>query len=94
MTSTRRLPTPNTDAYDWQRWAACRTVSNTLFFGMADERGATRREREERAKTICATCPVQLECRTHALTTAEPYGVWGGLTPAERQHVLKGAENR
>jgi WhiB family redox-sensing transcriptional regulator len=29
-----------------------------------------------------------LECREHALLQPEPYGVWGGLTAAERRVVL------
>jgi WhiB family redox-sensing transcriptional regulator len=31
---------------------------------------------------------VLLECREHALLQPEPYGVWGGLTAAERRVVL------
>jgi len=27
-------------------------------------------------------------CREHALKVHEPYGVWGGLTPRERQRIL------
>jgi len=29
-----------------------------------------------------------VECREHALVLPEPYGVWGGLTAAERRVVL------
>lgn len=56
-----------------------------LFFGPAGERGSARQQREERAKEICADCPVQQACLQHALAAAEPYGVWGGLTEGERQ---------
>ncbi len=87
MTSTRRLPPPHTNVYDWQRDAACREVNSTVFFGPVGERGGVRREREQRAKAICADCPVQLACRRHALDAAEPYGVWGGLTPEERRSL-------
>ena len=34
---------------------------------------------------MCATCPVIINCREHALATHEPYGVWGGLTEEERR---------
>jgi WhiB family redox-sensing transcriptional regulator len=27
-------------------------------------------------------------CREHALKVQEPYGVWGGLTPRERDRIL------
>lgn len=29
-----------------------------------------------------------VECREHALMQPEPYGVWGGLTAAERRVAL------
>lgn len=86
MTSTRRLPPARISFYDWQRHAACRTVDSSVFFGPAGERGRSRQQREQRAKTICADCPVQQACLQHALAVAEPYGVWGGLTEQERRN--------
>jgi len=32
----------------------------------------------ERAKTLCASCPIRRQCLTAALERAEPWGVWGG----------------
>lgn len=32
----------------------------------------------ERAKLLCAPCPVRAECLAGALNRAEPWGVWGG----------------
>lgn len=32
----------------------------------------------ERAKTLCAECPIRSQCLTAALDRAEPWGVWGG----------------
>jgi WhiB family transcriptional regulator, redox-sensing transcriptional regulator len=29
-------------------------------------------------------------CRSHALEVREPYGVWGGLTEAERESLYDG----
>ena len=29
-------------------------------------------------------CPVLTQCRQYALDAAEPYGIWGGMTPLER----------
>jgi WhiB family redox-sensing transcriptional regulator len=31
---------------------------------------------------------VRAQCAAHALTTREPYGVWGGFTEAERLRLL------
>jgi transcription factor WhiB len=46
--------------------------------------------REERAKQVCRTCPVMQQCRRHALSVREPYGVWGGLSKSERDALLGG----
>lgn len=32
----------------------------------------------ERAKTLCAACPVRARCLAAALDREEPWGVWGG----------------
>lgn len=32
----------------------------------------------ERAKSMCAGCPIRLQCLAAALDRAEPWGVWGG----------------
>jgi WhiB family transcriptional regulator, redox-sensing transcriptional regulator len=32
----------------------------------------------ERAKALCADCPIRSECLAEALQRAEPWGVWGG----------------
>ncbi|MFJ2187679.1 WhiB family transcriptional regulator [Kitasatospora sp. NPDC087861] len=72
----------------WHTGAACRRDEAGLFFAPSKEPTAARLSREEQAKQVCARCPVLLECREHALAQPEPYGVWGGLTAAERRVVL------
>jgi WhiB family redox-sensing transcriptional regulator len=32
----------------------------------------------ERAKSLCADCPIRRECLAAALEREEPWGVWGG----------------
>lgn len=32
----------------------------------------------ERAKALCGSCPIRLECLSGALRREEPWGVWGG----------------
>lgn len=32
----------------------------------------------ERAKRLCANCPIRRECLAGAVLRAEPWGVWGG----------------
>lgn len=42
----------------------------------------------EEQKEICRTCPLIDKCLKMALLGDEPFGVWGGMAPAERR-VLK-----
>ncbi|HEY9390536.1 MAG TPA: WhiB family transcriptional regulator [Mycobacteriales bacterium] len=90
MADIRRLPGPIADVWDWQLHGACRNVDSSLFFHPEGERGPARAAREAAAKAVCRRCPVIGECLRHALTTREPYGVWGGLSESEREEVLSG----
>ena len=85
MNQARRLPTPVADNWDWQLRGACRGLDSALFFHPDGERGHTRSERIARAKQVCHGCPVLAQCRAHALTAEELYGVWGGLSEADRR---------
>jgi WhiB family redox-sensing transcriptional regulator len=53
----------------------------SIFFPAA---GSRRARHEARAKSVCEACPVLTQCRQYALDGAEPYGIWGGMTPLER----------
>jgi WhiB family redox-sensing transcriptional regulator len=75
---------PLGELWDWQRMAACRGMDSSVFYCPTGERGPRRREREERARKICAACPVRQECAGMALTTKEEYGIWGGLSEGDR----------
>ncbi|MGW9031536.1 WhiB family transcriptional regulator [Streptomyces sp. NPDC055722] len=76
---------PLLDEWDWQSSASCRGMDSSVFFSPSDERGARRRQREQRAQEICSGCPVRRPCAAFALLTTQPYGVWGGLTEADRR---------
>ncbi len=89
MADTHRLPVPVTDIWDWQMRGACRGMDSALFFHPENERGPARVGREARAKEICRSCPVLDRCREHALAVHEPYGVWGGLSEAERDEIVR-----
>jgi WhiB family redox-sensing transcriptional regulator len=69
--------------------AACRGLDSEMFFHPEGERGSAKEARERAAKKLCATCPVIMECRAHALKVREPFGVWGGLTESERQVIYE-----
>jgi WhiB family redox-sensing transcriptional regulator len=57
----------------WRKRAACRHTEPELFFPVSAAGQA------ERAKKICAGCPVRRECLQFALATRQSDGVWGGL---------------
>lgn len=89
MTLVHLLPGPTADHWEWQYLGACRGEDSDLFYHPEGERGRARERRERQAKAICHACPVLEECRRHALSTQEPYGVWGGLGEQERQVLLR-----
>jgi WhiB family redox-sensing transcriptional regulator len=91
MADIAKLPAPVGTHWDWQVRAACRGLSASIFFHPDNERGRFRRQREAAAKAICDHCPVRLQCLDWALSVREPFGVWGGLTPAERDELMDGA---
>lgn len=69
----------------WQERAACQGSDARLFFGPEKERIRDREAREGAAKRVCANCPVLRDCRNHALQTPELFGIWGGLSEADRE---------
>jgi WhiB family redox-sensing transcriptional regulator len=88
MAEVRRLPAPRLGDWDWQVRAACRGIDTANFYHPENERGPSRTKRELRAKAVCSGCPVIENCRRWALSTREPYGVWGGLSAEEREAML------
>ena len=74
---------------EWVSEAACRgglqaDVADALFFPGRGHSG-------ERARTICATCPVRAECLQHALEVGEKFGIWGGTSEKERRELKRQA---
>lgn len=75
---------------DWRREAKCRGEAGADFFPpFGGERKRERVVREQRAKAICATCPVITPCLEQAVAGDERFGVWGGLTFEERLQVRR-----
>lgn len=72
---------------DWHADGACRDLDTEMFFHPDNERGPQRSERERAAKAVCARCPVVTQCAAWALGTREPYGIWGGLSEADREEL-------
>jgi WhiB family redox-sensing transcriptional regulator len=89
MADVSRLPVVVAEEWEWQLHGACRGADSSLFFHTDNERGLARTTREQRAKEICRSCPVLEQCREHALSVQEPYGIWGGLGEIERREMFR-----
>jgi WhiB family redox-sensing transcriptional regulator len=77
-------PLADARQWDWSTEAACHDDDQAVFFAPDGERQEARETREAQAKEICSWCPVRDTCAEYALTTPEPYGVWGGMGEDER----------
>lgn len=66
----------------WEDRARCSQYDPEIFFDPS-----VRAER--RAKSICAQCPVRLDCLDCALSVRAEFGVWGGLNGKERRSLLR-----
>ena len=87
MPADQRPQTFSDESPDWYRSAACRDVSTSAFYPPDNERGVLARRRVQRAKQICDSCPVIRICLATAISAGEKHGIWGGLTPQERQRL-------
>ena len=84
------------DDLDWHAQAACGgTEARPPVLGWdgwfpATLHTATQRRAEDAARDVCwQRCPVRTDCLEAALVNGETSGVWGGLTPAERQRLIR-----
>jgi WhiB family transcriptional regulator, redox-sensing transcriptional regulator len=68
---------------EWWTLAACQSADPDLFFPISGAGPA--RAQVERAKAVCAGCPVLSDCLRYALAAGPLQGVWGGLTEDERR---------
>jgi len=66
----------------WMLRARCREAKSGEFFP-SDGVGV------ERARRVCAECPVTTECLEYALTYRIEHGVWGGCSERERRRILR-----
>lgn len=41
----------------------------------------------DRAKVVCASCPVRKQCLRDSLENDDRWGIWGGYTAPERNRV-------
>lgn len=71
----------------WRERAACRSEDPELFFPIGiDGPGLLQ---VQRAKAVCARCPVIAECADAAMAAGESHGVWGGMDERERRDLSR-----
>lgn len=85
---------PQDAQWNWQEHGSCREADPLLFFHPQNERGSSRSRRDRSAKVVCAGCPVRMECADYAVRAREPYGVWGGLSEEDREHIYSRLDSR
>jgi WhiB family redox-sensing transcriptional regulator len=78
---------PRWERQDWMGRAECRGHTN-LFFAPLAERPQARERREAKARAICMSCPVLVQCRGFAHEHRE-HGFWGGESEEERALSLR-----
>ena len=69
-------------ATGWMALGSCRSYPPNMFFP-SDGVGV------DRARKICATCPVSSPCLEYALENHIDHGVWGGCSERERRRIAK-----
>ena len=76
-------PLPDPDSVNrWMAIGSCRMYPPATFFP-SDGVGV------DKARKICAGCPVSDTCLEHALEHRIEHGVWGGCSERERRRILK-----
>ncbi|PWG14035.1 WhiB family transcriptional regulator [Streptomyces sp. V2] len=88
MTHAATVPDTAERPGAWKNSAVCAGVDPELFFPtQGDSRGA------EDARTVCASCPVRLDCLEDALQAEtgrglhSRHGIYGGLNPRQRYRL-------
>ena len=85
---------PKDAQWFWQEHGSCLEADPLLFFHPQNERGSSRVRRDRTAKMVCAGCEVRMECADYAVRAREPYGVWGGLSEDDREHIYSRLDSR
>lgn len=67
---------------DWMANGNCAAQPPSVFFP-SDGAGV------ERARRICADCPMKTPCLEYALTNRVDHGVWGGTSERQRRRILR-----
>jgi len=72
---------------DWSR-ANCKGISTDLFF-LEEDLLRRKQITTSHIRRICFACPIRRECYRYGFEK-ERWGIWGGVTPNERNDIAKG----
>lgn len=73
----------------WTDQAACTGLDTNWWFPTTDHPNGGGDNHGRQAKTVCAQCPVQLQCLVDALVRNEDGGIWGGAGEDIRRHLAR-----
>ena len=69
------------------RHAACRGEDPELWYPFSSKSPLDVNAAGETAKDICRRCPHRQECVQWAVHLDDQHGIWGGLTPEQRDPI-------
>jgi WhiB family redox-sensing transcriptional regulator len=76
---------------DWRHRAACQDEDPELFFPVSEVGPGARQT--QKAKAVCAGCPVRSQCLEYAQDNGLDYGIFGGTTETERRMLRRRARS-
>jgi hypothetical protein len=77
---------------DWEK-AACKGFYTELFYKVEEETKLLKKVVTiDFFRNLCLACPLWKDCLNYG-SKYEKYGVWGGMTTAERDSFLNNSNN-
>lgn len=73
----------------WRERGACLGVDPELFYPVGE--GVAVAAQTDRARRVCAGCPVRTECLAEVMASEDPglrWGIAGGLSPVDRSELF------
>jgi WhiB family redox-sensing transcriptional regulator len=74
----------NTNEIDWTE-GLCTQTDPDIFFPEKGDHTTSHA-----AKSVCASCPLVVECLMGAIDRNEEFGIWGGSSYKNRLDIKKG----
>lgn len=84
QSARRNPPPPKFQHPEFVARAVCRGMNPDTFYPPRGDNVGV-----QRAKKVCADCPVQAECLAYAFDTRQADGVWGGYSAQERRQLRR-----